>query len=103
MMTGFAWAKNPMLPRLTALDKKGQFQLYQSNKNLLLFYFLVPLTVMYGSKSWITTIPVEKFHELGLSNVMVESIEDAGHHIYADQADLFSEAVNKTLERSIQI
>ena len=56
---------------------------------------------MYGSKSWITTIPVEKFHELGLSNVMVESIEDAGHHIYADQADLFSEAVNKTLERSI--
>lgn len=82
MMTGFAWAKNPMFPRLSQLDKQ------------------VPLTVLYGEQSWVSAIPEQEFRDLGLSKATVKIIEESGHHVYADQADLFSEAVLESLDHA---
>jgi len=81
MMTGFAWAKNPMLPRLAQIDKN------------------VPLHFLYGSRSWISTINGGAFENVGLTNVEVETIPDAGHHIYADQPHLFTDAVLRVISQ----
>jgi len=75
MMTGFAWAKYPMFPRLAEMDKN------------------VPLNFLFGSKSWVSRINGEVFENLGFKSVSVETIPDAGHHVYADQPELFTEAV----------
>ncbi len=42
-MTGFAWAKDPMFPRMSAVDSS------------------VPVTAMYGGNSWMTRISQEDF------------------------------------------
>ena len=46
LMKGFAWAENPMLPRLKNLKAS------------------VPLTALYGADSWITAVPEEQFKEI---------------------------------------
>jgi len=72
LMKGFAWAQNPMLPRLKSLDVN------------------VPLTALYGSDSWITAIPEEELKEVrGLDSTTsaytkMRLINDAGHHVYAN-------------------
>jgi len=86
LMTGLAWAKRPMLPRLKERDQQ------------------VPLTVLFGSNSWITTIAQDSFkdseveqldglaglfEEHGVENVSVHVVEEAGHHVYADQPQAF--------------
>jgi len=46
MMTGFAWAKRPMLPRLADLKED------------------LPMTVIYGEQSWVTAISRRQFDEI---------------------------------------
>jgi len=82
LMTGFGWANNPILPRMRDLDENVQMK------------------VLYGSKSWMTHLQENDFIENGVkSAVSVEYIEDAGHHIYADQYQSFNEAVNSCLSK----
>ena len=70
LMKGFAWAQNPMLPRLKNLKTS------------------VPLTALYGAESWITAIPEEQFKEIrgnsDSSYTKMRVIDDAGHHVYAN-------------------
>ncbi|XP_023335546.1 1-acylglycerol-3-phosphate O-acyltransferase ABHD5 [Eurytemora carolleeae] len=79
MMKEMAWARSPMLPRLKDRDHK------------------VPLTVMFGANSWITSIPQEEFQESSVENVEVHLISNAGHHIYADQHEQFNQILRNTL------
>lgn len=81
MVTGMAWAKNPMLPRLKDLHSE------------------VSVTVVYGADSWVSQIPVETFTSLGLSRVQVQVIDNAGHHVYADQPDQFNTIVLNILQQ----
>merc|ERR1711976_506401 len=46
LMSGFAWAKHPMFPRLEDLDDH------------------VPLTVVYGADSWVQNFAQEEFESL---------------------------------------
>ena len=46
MMAFFGWAKSPMLPRIADLHAE------------------VPLTVLYGQESWISSVPKEEFEKL---------------------------------------
>jgi len=81
LMSGFGWANNPILPRLKNLDKNVQMK------------------VLYGSKSWMTHLQANDFIENGVeAAVTVDYIEDAGHHIYADQYHSFNETVNQCLK-----
>jgi len=71
LMKGFAWAENPMLPRLKNLQPS------------------VPLTALYGADSWITAIPEDQFKEIRGSEAnytKMRLIDDAGHHVYANPA-----------------
>ena len=58
------------------------------------------MRVLYGSNSWMTHLKENDFIENGVeAAVGVEYIEDAGHHIYADQYNRFNEAVNMSLTK----
>jgi len=77
MMNSFGWAKNPMHYRISLLDAK------------------IPLTLMYGEKTWVDHYSVEKIREVRPEGAKVTDyiLKDAGHHIYADQADEFNKIV----------
>eukprot|EP00088_Acartia_fossae_P027566 TRINITY_DN28302_c0_g1_i1.p1 TRINITY_DN28302_c0_g1~~TRINITY_DN28302_c0_g1_i1.p1 ORF type:complete len:400 (+),score=78.35 TRINITY_DN28302_c0_g1_i1:34-1233(+) len=80
MMTGMAWAKSPMVLRLKDRDTS------------------VPMTILYGSNSWVTAISEEQFEEKGASeNLSVYLVENAGHHVYADQAGDFNRIVSNVI------
>jgi len=89
MMKGFAWAKNPMLPRLADLHKD------------------ISLTALYGADSWISAIPKEEFLAIRATTgdneadnlTKVAMIDNAGHHVYAN-AQLFNYQVNKACQYS---
>ncbi|XP_055679992.1 (Lyso)-N-acylphosphatidylethanolamine lipase isoform X1 [Lutzomyia longipalpis] len=77
MMSGFGWAKHPMIHRMKDLDKD------------------VPITMMYGSRSWVDrasgdSIKLSRIH----SYVNIQVINGAGHHIYADRPEVFNRYVN---------
>jgi len=72
----FFWAKTPALPRLEMTNNQ------------------VPILFLYGSDSWISRFkPEEDNPASNISNVTVQFIEQAGHHIYADRPDTFNETV----------
>lgn len=95
MKTGFAWAKNPMIHR---------FENVQDD---------LPVTILYGENSWIrkmsddlvkekrpnafTQIKVSQWVDLFYLSLLrwffFQYIVDAGHHINADQPELFNEVV----------
>lgn len=84
LMKGFAWAKDPMLPRLGSLSPD------------------VPLTALYGADSWITAIPEEEFRNVRGANqayTKMRLIDDAGHHIYANPVQ-FNYQVSKACDYS---
>lgn len=83
MMKGFAWAKNPMLPRLVNLHAN------------------IKLTALYGADSWISAIPQEEFIAIRGEDhfTKVAMIENAGHHVYAN-AQSFNDQVNKSCQFS---
>uniref|UniRef100_A0A2M3ZG10 1-acylglycerol-3-phosphate O-acyltransferase ABHD5 n=1 Tax=Anopheles braziliensis TaxID=58242 RepID=A0A2M3ZG10_9DIPT len=79
MMQDFGWAKNPMIKRIVDLKPT------------------VPITMLYGAKSWVMrTGPIDTL-QLARSDsyVKVQLIENAGHHIYADDAAEFNRLVNE--------
>ena len=57
----------------------------------------IPISALYGSKSWMAKLfdfnLLNFIREVGYIDIQV--IEDAGHHIYADQVDDFNESVNR--------
>lgn len=77
MMTGFAWAKNPMFPRLAQLHHN------------------IPLTALYGQESWVSPISQEQFESVRTGGVYTQSklISDAGHHVYAQYRTFNNEVI----------
>jgi len=80
LTTGFIWPKLPLLPRLNGVDKS------------------VALQVFYGANTWMTHLEESDFLESGVeASVDVKYFEDAGHHVYADQYNLFNQALDNCL------
>ena len=85
-MTQFAWAKYPMLPRLKDLEPK------------------LPLSVFYGGDSWMSQIEEETFTQIRKVDPDIESytrvhvIPHAGHHVYAEQSQIFNKLVLDAME-----
>lgn len=83
MMEGFGWAKNPMIKRIHEMRDD------------------VPLTLIYGSKSWVDHSSGKVIKSLRpKSYVKVHVIDGAGHHVYADKPDEFNSIIVKTCEVS---
>jgi len=79
MTTDIGWARRPMIDRLPQL-KEG-----------------VPITFVYGSRSWMDNSPAYQM-QLDLrteSYVRVEIINGAGHHVYADQPEAFNSLIGE--------
>ncbi|GLH08277.1 Putative hydrolase/acyltransferase alpha/beta hydrolase superfamily, partial [Gryllus bimaculatus] len=73
MMSGFGWAKNPMLHRIDRLHED------------------IPMTILYGSRSWVENDSGDVIREKrSKSYVNVQIISGAGHHVYADKAEVFN-------------
>lgn len=73
MMSGFGFAKFPMLNRVDSLHKE------------------VPMTMIYGSRSWVDHGPGGQIQQLRKgSYVDVQVINGAGHHVYADKCEQFN-------------
>ncbi|XP_075216908.1 pummelig isoform X2 [Lycorma delicatula] len=77
MMSGMGWAKNPMLKRIHLLNTT------------------VPITLLYGGRSWIDNSAGEKIRDRRSGYVNVQMISGAGHHVYADKSDVFNRYVNE--------
>lgn len=76
MMASFGWAKYPMLHRISALRSD------------------VPLTFIYGARSWVDRHPGQIIKENRKeSSVEMHVIGGAGHHVYADKKDEFHRLV----------
>ncbi|KRT85198.1 hydrolase [Oryctes borbonicus] len=70
----YAWAKHPMVRRIPELHKN------------------VPITLIYGSKSWVDNDGSEIVKERKV-NFHTRVITGAGHHVYADKPNVFNEHV----------
>ncbi|KAE8739444.1 hypothetical protein FOCC_FOCC015066 [Frankliniella occidentalis] len=80
MMTGFGWAKNPMIKRIHEIPSD------------------VPVTAIYGSRSWIDSQSANIKERRPDSYVNVQIISGAGHHVYADKSDVFNAHVEKACQ-----
>ncbi|XP_069796942.1 (Lyso)-N-acylphosphatidylethanolamine lipase isoform X2 [Narcine bancroftii] len=73
----FGWAKRPMLGRIHLIPKE------------------IPITLIYGSRSWIDSSSGERVRSLRPdSYVKTVSIEGASHHVYADRPQEFNAVVS---------
>ncbi|XP_021358091.1 protein ABHD4-like [Mizuhopecten yessoensis] len=60
----------------------------------------IPLTMIHGENSWIKRDAAYQVKELRKdSSVNIEVISDAGHHVYADESDLFNQSVQKVFDQ----
>lgn len=83
LMTGFGWAKNPMLKRIDSLDPA------------------LAITVLYGSRSWVDNSTGQVLSESRPdSKTYVQAINGAGHHVYLDKPDLFNKYVLEACARA---
>uniref|UniRef100_A0A915L6G9 AB hydrolase-1 domain-containing protein n=1 Tax=Romanomermis culicivorax TaxID=13658 RepID=A0A915L6G9_ROMCU len=73
----YGWAKRPMVERIFALNEN------------------VPITFIYGSRSWIDSQPGYEIQRVIRPDcyVRVEMISGAGHHLYADQSEVFNDLI----------
>ncbi|XP_076018265.1 (Lyso)-N-acylphosphatidylethanolamine lipase isoform X2 [Genypterus blacodes] len=70
------WAKRPMLHRVHQLPPS------------------MPLTMLYGARSWVDSSSGDSVINIrGPTNTRVLLINDASHHVYADQPEEFNEAI----------
>lgn len=77
MMSGFGWAKNPMVKRMHEIHQE------------------IPITLLYGSRSWIDNSAGEAIKQSGHHDyVHSQIISGAGHHVYADKPEIFNRYVN---------
>ncbi|XP_041092812.1 (Lyso)-N-acylphosphatidylethanolamine lipase isoform X2 [Polyodon spathula] len=78
MSESFGWAKCPMLPRMPLLSQD------------------TPMTVLYGSLSWVDSSTGERIRTLRpgsyVKNIIIEG---ASHHVYADQPDEFNRVIQE--------
>ena len=59
------------------------------------------MKVLYGSNSWMTHLTQGDFSNAGVAaSVDVEYIDNAGHHIYADQHQQFNHVINDFLKEN---
>lgn len=86
MMSGFGWAKYPMVNRMDSLRQD------------------IPITLIYGSRSWVDNSAGEKIQEIrsATSYVNLIVIHGAGHHVYADRHDVFNKHINDACNLSDQ-
>lgn len=78
MSESLGWAKRPMLGRVHLLPPS------------------LPVTLLYGARSWVdssTGKRVEQLRPPGTTRVLI--VEDASHHVYADQPEEFNRVVQK--------
>ncbi|XP_051984656.1 (Lyso)-N-acylphosphatidylethanolamine lipase-like isoform X1 [Xyrauchen texanus] len=76
MSESFGWAKRPMVQRVNLLPPT------------------MPVTMLYGALSWVDSSTGNRVAEIrGKSPTSVILIEDASHHVYADQPDEFNRVV----------
>ncbi|KAH8253052.1 hypothetical protein KR032_003386 [Drosophila birchii] len=81
MVQSIGWAKNPMIHRIQ--DVRGD----------------VPITFIYGSRSWLDFSYGENVKSQRGSNMVdIKIVTDAGHHVYADRPEVFNSYVNETCE-----
>ncbi|ALC40818.1 CG1882 [Drosophila busckii] len=81
MMQSFGWAKHPMIHRIK--DVRSD----------------IPITFIYGSRSWIDSSSGEKIKaQRGTNMVDIKIVTGAGHHVYADKPDVFNRYVNETCD-----
>ncbi|OZC05951.1 hydrolase, alpha/beta domain protein [Onchocerca flexuosa] len=93
MSFSFGWAKRPMLKRIIDLPSE------------------VPMTFIYGSKSWIdSSSGIEVQNERRNAYVDVQNlyericfalkiINGAGHHVYVDQKELFNNVLSDLFDK----
>lgn len=83
MMSGFGWAKNPMLNRMHEVREDK------------------PITLLYGSRSWIDKSSWDLVKASRPSSyVNVQVISGAGHHIFADKPEIFNRFVSEACHYS---
>ncbi|XP_011177916.2 (Lyso)-N-acylphosphatidylethanolamine lipase isoform X2 [Zeugodacus cucurbitae] len=81
MMASFGWAKYPMIHRIKNVRDD------------------IPITFIYGSRSWIDSSSGEKIKAQRVrSKVDIKIVSGAGHHVYADKPEVFNRYVNETCE-----
>lgn len=79
----YGWAKRPMLPRLGHVLNSH-----------------VPITLILGQSSWMKSVSDGRCLGEAISHlrpdsyVELHSVPGAGHHVHADQPEVFSEIVN---------
>ncbi|KAK9892129.1 hypothetical protein WA026_018329 [Henosepilachna vigintioctopunctata] len=79
MMSGFGWAKNPMVKRIHKLRED------------------VPITLLYGSRSWVDHSATDVIKAMRYKSYFKwKVIPSAGHHVYADKPELFNQIVLKS-------
>uniref|UniRef100_A0A1A7WSI9 (Lyso)-N-acylphosphatidylethanolamine lipase n=1 Tax=Iconisemion striatum TaxID=60296 RepID=A0A1A7WSI9_9TELE len=78
MSETLGWAKRPMLQRVHLLPSS------------------MPVTMVYGAQSWVHSSSGDRAAEIrGKAHTKVLLIEDASHHVYADQPEEFNKVVEK--------
>ncbi|CAG9766292.1 unnamed protein product [Ceutorhynchus assimilis] len=81
MMSGFGWAKNPMVRRIDNLDSK------------------IPITLLWGSKTWIDHSAEEILKNKRYNSYFkLQVISGAGHHVYADKPEQFNQIILEACE-----
>jgi len=74
----YGFAKDPVIKKIDKLDAE------------------VPITFIYGAKSWITSESGREIQKMRPNSyVDVQEIAGAGHHVYADQPNRFNNVVNE--------
>lgn len=78
MSESLGWAKRPMLQRIHLLPPSIQ------------------LSMLYGARSWVDSSSGDRVVEIrNRANTRVILINDASHHVYADQPEEFNKVVEK--------
>ncbi|CAG9765836.1 unnamed protein product [Ceutorhynchus assimilis] len=77
---GFGWSKNPMVHRFDMIHES------------------TPITLLYGEHSWIDPSSgfILREQREDFSYVNIDVIQDAGHHLYSDQPEIFNKCVKET-------
>lgn len=81
MTIPYGWAKYPMLKQLSENLKD------------------TPITIFYGSRSWMYIKAGLELKQKRSSYVHFHIIPDASHHCYGDDPEKFNSLVNKTCEK----
>ena len=78
----YGWAKYPMIHRIKEISAS------------------IPLTILYGSRSWMDSSSGHTIKYLReKSQVDVQIIKGAGHHVYADRPTEFNTCVNTVCDQ----